>query len=79
MRSTHHDSKIQGDFLPQYSESWIAWACGTAALSYSSKENGDGWISYASIWGFVSHSVIWLPAEFAAQEDVGTSELDVRW
>lgn len=55
MRSKHHDGKVQGDFLPQYSKSLIAQACGTAALSYSSKENGDGWISYTGIWGFVSH------------------------
>lgn len=29
--------------------------CGTAALSYSNKEKGDGFIFYTGIWGFVSH------------------------
>lgn len=43
MRSKHHDSKIQRDFLPPYLHGLVA------QLHYHTRENGDSLIPYTGI------------------------------
>lgn len=48
MRSKHHDSKVQGDFLPPYLHGLVA------QLHCYTQENGDSSIPYSGIWGIIS-------------------------
>lgn len=65
MRSKHHDSKIQGDFLPPYMLGHVA------QLHCHTQENGDSSIPHNGIRGIVSGQCCQ-----ARQQDLGPAELD---